>query len=173
MEANRLSLIAFEPVALRQLSGLARELEHRLDLAPRLAGILTVPRTAFDRGRNQYRSKELLSSLAAWKREAGTPGFVLGITDRDIYIPRLNFIFGEADRESGAALVSLARLGSGEAGERLIGERLLKESIHELGHLLGLEHCPRQRCIMHYSNSIEDTDLKGPGFCPACQPSKI
>lgn len=173
MDLRRLSIIAFEPVELGQCGDLARELEERLELSPVLAATLPVPASAHDPKRNQYRSRGLLSSLVSWRSGAGETGLVLGVTDRDIFIPRLNFIFGEADRQQGAALVSLARLGQGEVDARLAGERLLKESIHEVGHLLGLDHCPKDWCIMHYSNSIEDTDLKGPGFCPACQDSKI
>jgi len=29
--------------------------------------------------------------------------------------------------------------------------------------LNGLDHCPAPRCIMHFSNSLADTDAKGPG----------
>jgi len=48
-------------------------------------------------------------------------------------------------------------------------ERALKEAVHELGHLLGLPHCDNPRCIMFFSNTLADTDRKGPGFCPACR----
>jgi hypothetical protein len=33
----------------------------------------------------------------------------------------------------------------------------------------GLEHCSNPICVMHFSNSLHDTDLKGWQFCPACQ----
>ncbi|MBI5166254.1 MAG: hypothetical protein HY998_00750 [candidate division NC10 bacterium] len=33
----------------------------------------------------------------------------------------------------------------------------------------GLDHCRDFRCVMFFSNSLLDTDRKGPGFCPRCQ----
>lgn len=33
---------------------------------------------------------------------------MLGVTDADLYVPELNFVFGEADVFSGATLISLA-----------------------------------------------------------------
>ncbi len=52
---------------------------------------------------------------------------------------------------------------------QLFKERALKEAIHELGHLLGLGHCPNPACVMFFSNSLGDTDRKGPGLCPECR----
>lgn len=173
MSKMKLLIIAFEPVPLAGLEELADDLKKNMGMSPELAATLEVPAGAYNRRRGQYRSRALLSLLSSWKAGSRVEGLVLGVTDRDIFIPRLNFIFGEADRKSGTALVSLARLGVGEGGDQRFRERLLKESIHELGHLLGLDHCPEQRCIMHYSNTIHDTDFKGPGFCRSCQSAKI
>jgi archaemetzincin len=46
--------------------------------------------------------------------------------------------------------------------------RALKEAVHELGHTLGLRHCSRSLCVMHFSNSIFDTDKKKSLLCDQC-----
>ncbi|MGH7273362.1 MAG: hypothetical protein ACREIQ_02735, partial [Nitrospiria bacterium] len=57
--------------------------------------------------------------------------------------------------------------------EALFYQRALKETVHGLGHTYGLRHCPDPACVMHFSNSLEDTDQKAWSFCPKCdlQPS--
>src|SRR3989304_4955562 len=50
----------------------------------------------------------------------------------------------------------------------IFAERSLKEAIHEVGHTLGLRHCPRSSCVMHFSNSIFDTDKKQALLCDEC-----
>jgi archaemetzincin len=98
---------------------------------------------------------------------------ILGIADVDIYASGLNFVFGEADTVSGAVLVSLTRLRQEFYGLQpdrgLFFERALKEAVHELGHACGLDHCAQPGCIMYFSNTIGDTDRKGPGFCGLCK----
>ncbi|WP_081825254.1 matrixin family metalloprotease [Persephonella sp. IF05-L8] len=46
--------------------------------------------------------------------------------------------------------------------------RITKEAVHEIGHTLGLGHCPDPECVMHFSNSIVDTDRKSYFFCSVC-----
>jgi archaemetzincin len=43
-----------------------------------------------------------------------------------------------------------------------------KEAVHELGHAFGLVHCKDFECVMHFSNSIEQVDLKANAFCRKC-----
>jgi len=128
---------------------------------------------AYNPERKQYLSSKLLASLEKAKREER----VVGIVDVDLYVPRLNFVFGEADIDSGTAIVSLCRLRQEYYGlapdEALFLERATKEIVHELGHTFGLGHCPNTRCVMHFSNSLPDTDLKEAHFCHKCRPKII
>jgi archaemetzincin len=96
----------------------------------------------------------------------------LGIIDADLYVPGLNFVFGEADLMGCCALISLTRLRqefySLPADSGLFFQRVAKEAVHEIGHTLGLNHCPDVRCVMHFSNSLEDTDIKSSYLCANC-----
>ncbi len=128
---------------------------------------------AYDPQRKQYFSSKLLAFLG--RSEKGER--VVGITDVDLYVPKLNFVFGEADAVSGTAIISLYRLKQEYYGlapnETLFLERATKEIIHELGHTFGLGHCSNNKCVMHFSNSLADTDLKEMYFCPQCCPRII
>jgi hypothetical protein len=54
------------------------------------------------------------------------------------------------------------------ADPQILAERLLKESLHELGHTVGLHHCPDYRCVMGSAHAVERIDLKLAEFCAAC-----
>jgi len=128
---------------------------------------------AYDPERKQYFSSKLLASLGKSEGEER----VVGIVGVDLYVPRLNFVFGEADIVSGTAIVSLCRLRQEYYGmapdEALFLERATKEIVHELGHTFGLGHCPNNKCVMHFSNSLADTDVKEVHFCNKCRPKII
>lgn len=138
-----------------------------------MSAVLPLPRGAFNIQRAQYRSDMLLAKVKEYGEKAGNLDRVLGVTGVDIFVPGYNFVFGEAECPGQAAVISLYRLSPefyGEAPdfERLI-ERSLKEAVHELGHTLGLDHCRNPLCVMHFSNSILDTDRKKAVFCSPCQ----
>jgi len=126
---------------------------------------------AYAPNRKQYQASLLLSALRGFQMKPGNR--CPGIVDVDLYAPGLNFIFGEADIGSGVAIVSLYRLRQEYYGlpqdEGLFQDRVIKEAVHELGHTYHLSHCQDSRCVMHFSNSLADTDIKGVSFCPKCQ----
>jgi archaemetzincin len=146
--------------------GLTRELGAVVRVGPSLPFPSSCPE-----GLRQYPAEALLAALI----QARPPGqdLVLGVAGVDLSVPGLNFVFGLADPRSHCAVISLARLYPEFYGQprdpRRFKERAVKEAIHELGHLLGLGHCPDPACIMFFSNSLADTDRKGPGFCRRCR----
>jgi archaemetzincin len=145
------------------------EVEHAFDRPTRLWAGAERPIGAFDPRRRQDASGWILSWILA--RGPGL-GKVLGITDRDLFIPILTYVFGEAQLGGTVAVVSTARLrdgatGGGEGGETL-EERLLKEVMHELGHAFGLHHCDTQRCVMGRSARVSEVDAKTHLLCELC-----
>jgi len=137
-----------------------------------LESVMPIPPEAYNSPRQQYHSANVLTKMSNYVRKSETQ-HVLGVTEADLYAPSLNFVFGEARCPGKVAVVSFCRLKPEFYGEpsnsQLFYERALKEVIHELGHTLGLGHCRNPLCIMFFSNSIDDTDLKRMKFCEECR----
>jgi archaemetzincin len=136
---------------------------------------LELPHHAFNEGRGQYNSSAILDELARLYERGffGDCQRVVGVADVDAYVLGLNFVFGEALLGGPVAAVYLARLRPefyGKAPNRvLLLERACKEVVHELGHTFGLRHCSNPKCVMHFSNTILDTDFKDVLYCLRCQ----
>ena len=135
----------------------------RAGLSVTLSEAAALPPSAYDRDRGQFRAERLLALVRGLDGRR-----ILAVTGRDLYAEGLNFVFGIADAPGRAAVISLARLRGGGADEETFRTRAVKEALHELGHTLGLPHCPNPLCLMHFSNSLDDTDRKSSRLCEAC-----
>lgn len=137
----------------------------------RILPSIPVPPESFEARRNQYYSTKILKEMLGEVPQDALK--LLGVTDRDLCIPILTYVFGEAQVGGMAAVVSLARLRQEHYGlmpdRPLLQERLCKESLHELGHTFGLVHCPLRECVMYLSNTVVDVDTRGRDFCRGCQ----
>ncbi|MBF0234692.1 MAG: archaemetzincin family Zn-dependent metalloprotease [Desulfamplus sp.] len=123
---------------------------------------------AFNSDRNQYNSTIILASLADLAPERCLK--ILAITDKDLFIPILTHVYGEAQLNGIACIVSINRLNTDlQLSKKKVFERIIKESIHELGHTFNLRHCKDHSCIMHYCRSLDDVDLKSNQYCRYCE----
>jgi predicted Zn-dependent protease len=133
----------------------------------------------FNEQRSQLNSDKLLRWLATsiannTKSYHPRKTIILGICNFDAYSSGLNFVFGQASLTGGVAAMYLPRLkqdfpGRGADTSIIFIERVLKEATHEVGHAFGVEHCPKRSCVMHFSNSLADTDYKAKDFCNTCR----
>jgi archaemetzincin len=126
---------------------------------------------AFDPSRGQYNSTSLITSLLSQYNDPDEK--VLGVTGVDLFVPVLTYVFGEAQLNGIAGVMSIFRYNEsiyGLAPDPVLSfERSVKEAVHELGHTFGLLHCVRYDCAMHSSTTVDDVDEKGSGLCEECR----
>ncbi|HEY9140665.1 MAG TPA: archaemetzincin [Bryobacteraceae bacterium] len=125
---------------------------------------------AYDAVRGQYGSIPVLEMLV--RLCPGDALKLLGLTERDLFIPVLTFVFGHAQLGGRAAVVSLARLHQEfyglEPNREVFLERAQKEALHECGHMFGLVHCPDGNCAMSLASGVRQIDFKRAAFCARC-----
>lgn len=153
------------------LEKIAKTLEETFQRKATVHRSLPVPKYAFNPTRGQYHSAAIMKRVetlrvAEWDS-------AIGIVDVDLFVPEVPFIFGEADRSTRSAIISVTRLrpetGTAESKRELTYKRLVSESIHQIGMIRGLAHCPNNRCVMFFSATVQDTDKKGMSFCANCR----
>lgn len=131
---------------------------------------LPFPENSYDVQRAQYMSVDIMKIVARFAPADAVR--ILGVTEGDLAIPTLTFVFGQAQLDGRVAVVSLARLRQEfyglPADESLLRERLIKEVLHELGHTFGLTHCSESKCVMSLATGIGLVDSKEQRYCGRC-----
>ncbi|MFB6302422.1 MAG: archaemetzincin family Zn-dependent metalloprotease [Haloferacaceae archaeon] len=130
-----------------------------------------VPEGAFDRSRNQHRAEEFIE-LAG---RVGSGDKNIAITPHDLYYRRRNYVFGLAYLNGNGSVISTYRLQTSSDGgisskpvEEVFADRVRKEVVHEVGHTFGLEHCDNERCVMSFSPTVREVDVKEEHLCGSC-----
>ncbi len=168
---NLVQLLPVGKVGIELLLDLRAALPHYLQVACEICPSGLDPAAAYHAERQQYHSSEILQRMQAIV--SPPDGRLLAVADVDLYIPILQYVFGEAQMHGRCAVVSTYRLRQEFYGldrnDVLLKQRLLKESVHELGHTLNLRHCQDYRCVMASSHSVEWIDLRETTFCECCQ----
>ncbi|MDA8187223.1 MAG: archaemetzincin family Zn-dependent metalloprotease [Dehalococcoidales bacterium] len=169
--------IYIQPIQLPHAEVLDRQTTMRLsvDLALKfgmeckVAPLIALDEDAYDPLREHPISAAILSKLKS--RGYSYASKVLGIVSEDLYADTLSFVFGQAELGGKYGVISTSRLHPNpqDRNSSIFYERILKESVHELGHTFGLEHCPNVQCVMHFSNTLRDTDIKSASFCGHCE----
>jgi archaemetzincin len=152
------------------LDRLATTLRAAFGLRVETRSALDEPAGAFDPSRGQWSAVAFLRALL--DQACAGPGRLLGVTERDLFVPVLSFVYGQAQLRGRVAVLSLARLRAEYHGlppdPELLARRAAVEAVHEVGHTLGLVHCLDRRCPMALSLGLEDLDLKEAAPCPSC-----
>ena len=127
---------------------------------------------AFDRPRGQYLSAALIRQMET-DYPRPTEIKILGMIDIDLFAPVLTFVFGEAQLGGSCAILSTFRLRNEFYGipsnMEVLQTRVIKEAVHEVGHLFGLIHCRTFDCVMRSSTYVEEIDLKTENLCAECR----
>src|SRR5271165_105200 len=144
---SEISIVPVNSIDQSLLTRLALCLEERFLASCILRAPVTIPKSALNGVRKQLFFGSAAAKLAG--ANEGREGIVLGITEYDLYKTSHHFIFGGSSESHRCAVVSLHRLRPefyGEpADENQLFQRLLKESVHEIGHAMGLKHCYNAR----------------------------
>src|SRR6185369_10046975 len=115
-----------------------------------------------DAKRGQYDADQLINRLA---RRCPEDALVyIGITEKDLFVPGLNFVFGVGDRRQRSGIYSLTRYETDELP--LFTRRSVNLLGHEAGHILSINHCVEYSCIMQGANSLEEHDSHPMHLCP-------
>ena len=131
---------------------------------------ITIPKTFFYIPRNRYRADSIIHWLRQLKSDSVRS--LVGLTLFDISTtkgPIKDYgIMGLGYQPGPSCVVSIFRLGKDNASAKKITQRLVKTVVHEIGHNLGLPHCPNQHCIMADAEGKLKQDNEG-GLCNDCR----
>jgi len=167
---NLLQLLPIGNIERRLLEGLQAAIPQRLCVKCEILPGVFDPEPAFHAERKQYHSSDILRGMQGLAERQWR---LLGVASVDLYIPILKYVFGEAQIGGPCAVVSTYRLRQEfyglERDDELLSQRLLKESVHELGHTLNLRHCEDYRCVMASAHAVDWIDLRESTLCEVCR----
>jgi archaemetzincin len=130
-----------------------------------------LPRQAYYPPRKRFRAERLLTYLNQRMPKGGWR--ILGLTDADISTTKDAYIdwgvMGLGELPGTATVISSFRCRRKAISPGHALERLAKVAVHEIGHTLGLPHCPTRSCLMEDAMGKVATTDRERDFCPRCR----
>jgi len=173
-EPAKETIIAIQPlgeVKQERLDIVKKGLEDAFGLKVETFETKPLPKEAWYEPRSRYRADKLLDFLD--DQTAAKYRIVIGLTSKDISTTKDEHedwgIFGLGELGGRVCVVSTFRLNARGADEKKLRERFWKVAVHEVGHVMGLDHCPKKGCIMQDAeSSIVTVDEESGEFCEGC-----
>jgi archaemetzincin len=130
-----------------------------------------LPASAYYPPRRRYRAERLLSYLNTRLPAGG--GRILGLTGADISTTKDAHpdwgVLGLGELPGTATVISAFRCRKRARGPEHARQRLAKVAVHEIGHTLGLDHCPTVGCLMEDAGGKVTTCDREYDFCARCR----
>ncbi|HEY5956347.1 MAG TPA: hypothetical protein VIV60_07345 [Polyangiaceae bacterium] len=130
-----------------------------------------LPKSAYYSPRQRYRADKLLDYLDRVAPADATR--ILGLTGVDISTTRGSVydwgVLGLASIDGRVGVLSKLRCSRGTKTVEEALYRFGKTAVHELGHTLGLQHCPRLGCLMEDAKGTVLTTDREYDLCPSCR----
>jgi len=130
-----------------------------------------LPKSAYYPARRRYRAERLLTFLNERMPKDGWR--ILGLTEVDISTTKDEFpdwgVMGLGELPGTATVISAFRCRKKARSRAHAIERLAKVAVHEIGHTLGLPHCPTVGCLMENAMGKVTTTDRERDFCPLCR----
>jgi archaemetzincin len=162
----------FEP---ELLPGLKQQLSNLFRAEVIINKNKSLPQALADKFGGKFPADSLLRLLE--KEQTGRVVEVIGLTHKEIFIPKLlggssipaiHPVRGYGYIAEGICIVSDHSLTS--LDPRQTEARLVKATLHEVGHNIGLAHCSSPGCIMlEQSGDIVVLDKIAGSFCKQCK----
>jgi archaemetzincin len=128
----------------------------------------------------RYAADSILQWLAPQRPDSIS--LITALTSKDIYIADKDRSGHIRQPEKKYAVWGILGLGYSPGRVNIVSDHRFRKTssekyprrlrtivIHEIGHNLGLPHCPTPHCIMNDANeTIATVDASSPSLCPAC-----
>jgi archaemetzincin len=131
------------------LQVIADQIIGRFKLTTQVLPPFKPPDHAFDKRRLQYNAGIIIEAMEAM--QFGNHNKVIGVLNKDLFIPIFTHVFGEARQGGTCGLISLYRLAKNPDGST--PER---------------SHCEHKQCLMHFSGGIDEVDEMSLDLCEYC-----
>jgi archaemetzincin len=153
------------------LSIIVSNIEAYLKLTPEIVPPFDPPVMAYNNNRGQFDAGKMIQAFS--ELDLQQYGKVIAVFMEDLFVPIVTHVYGEAQQGGKFAIISLFRLAPNPSRvnsnpSSTLYERAVKIALHEIGHLYNLLHCEDTKCLMHFSDSLEDLDATPIFFCRYC-----